>query len=53
MDLFEELNGEGATLVVVTHDPEIAARGRRVVEIRDGHVVADGASREALEGVSG
>ena len=53
MDLFEELNSEGATLVVVTHDPEIAARGRRVVEIRDGHVVTDGASREALEGVSG
>ena len=53
MDIFEELNAEGATLVVVTHDPEIAARGRRVVEIRDGHVVADGASRETSAGVRG
>ena len=51
MELFGELNSEGATLVVVTHDSEIATRGQRVVEIRDGHVVADGAPREILEGV--
>lgn len=38
--LFERLNHErGTTLVVVTHDPSVAARAGRVVEMRDGRVV--------------
>jgi putative ABC transport system ATP-binding protein len=40
LDLFEELNASGVTLVVVTHDPEVAARTRRVVVLRDGRMVA-------------
>jgi putative ABC transport system ATP-binding protein len=40
LDLFEELNASGITLVVVTHDAEVAARTRRVVELRDGQIVA-------------
>lgn len=40
LDLFEELQADGNTIVIVTHDPEIAGRCRRVVEIRDGQVVA-------------
>jgi ABC-type lipoprotein export system ATPase subunit len=40
LDLFEELNASGVTVVVVTHDPEVAARTRRVVELRDGRMVA-------------
>ena len=41
LDLFEELNASGVTVVVVTHDAEIAARTQRVVELRDGRIVAD------------
>ncbi|MCW2991436.1 MAG: Methionine transporter ATP-binding protein [Solirubrobacterales bacterium] len=41
LDLLEELNGGGTTVLVITHDPEVAARMRRTVEIRDGLVVAD------------
>jgi putative ABC transport system ATP-binding protein len=41
LDLFEELNASGVTVVVVTHDAEVAARTRRVVELRDGRIVAD------------
>jgi putative ABC transport system ATP-binding protein len=39
--LFERLNVEGVTLIMVTHDPEIAARARRRVEILDGAIAAD------------
>ncbi|MDQ3236837.1 MAG: ABC transporter ATP-binding protein, partial [Actinomycetota bacterium] len=45
LDLFGELNAAGVTLIVVTHDPEVARRGDRVVEIRDGRVFADERSR--------
>ena len=38
MDLLEELHTDGATLVVITHDPEVAARARRRVELVDGRV---------------
>jgi putative ABC transport system ATP-binding protein len=39
-ELFERLNGEGKTILYVTHDGELARRAHRVVTIRDG-VVAD------------
>ncbi|GAF95744.1 unnamed protein product, partial [marine sediment metagenome] len=42
MAVFERLNREGGiTLVVVTHDPEIAAHTRRIVQLHDGKIVAD------------
>jgi putative ABC transport system ATP-binding protein len=39
LDLLEELNRKGITLVVVTHDPEVARRGDRILEMRDGEIV--------------
>jgi putative ABC transport system ATP-binding protein len=45
LELFEDLNAAGVTLIVVTHDPEVARRGDRVVDIRDGLVFADESSR--------
>jgi putative ABC transport system ATP-binding protein len=41
MDLLAELNKEGLTLVVVTHDPGVGQRAHRLVTMRDGLVVAD------------
>ena len=45
IDLLVELNREaGATLVLVTHDPELAARARRVIRLAGGAIVSDGAA---------
>ena len=41
MGLFQELNNRGTTIVMVTHEPEVAAYTRRVVTVRDGTIVAD------------
>jgi len=49
--LFDELHRAGHTLVLVTHEPKLAARCPRAVRISDGEIVADGPGREvALEG---
>jgi len=44
MALLHQLHGEGHTVVVITHDPNIAKEAERVVHIRDGRVVEDARS---------
>jgi putative ABC transport system ATP-binding protein len=39
--LFQTLNRDGVTVVIVTHDPEVARHARRVVRFKDGLVVSD------------
>ncbi len=46
MSLFQELNDQGITVIMVTHEPDIARYARRVVELRDGHIIRD----EPVEG---
>ncbi|MHC4623434.1 MAG: ABC transporter ATP-binding protein [Planctomycetota bacterium] len=45
LNIFEELNGAGQTIVMVTHDERIAGRAGRVVKLADGKVVYRDASR--------
>ncbi len=39
MELFEQLNDEGTTIIQVTHDDEVAAYGDRIVNLLDGWIV--------------
>ncbi|HET7620944.1 MAG TPA: ABC transporter ATP-binding protein [Gemmatimonadaceae bacterium] len=41
MQLFQELNDQGITVVLVTHEPEVAEYAKRVVEMRDGRLIRD------------
>jgi putative ABC transport system ATP-binding protein len=41
MNLFERLHEEGNTIIIVTHEPDIAARAHRIISIRDGRIEKD------------
>lgn len=41
MHLFEKLHEEGNTIILVTHEPEVAARAHRIITIRDGRIEKD------------
>ena len=38
MDLLEQINGMGTTIIMVTHDPELARRAHRNVQVIDGQI---------------
>ena len=48
MALLGELADAGHTIVLITHDHDVASHARRIVEIRDGRIVADSGRRDAL-----
>ncbi|MEW9094534.1 MAG: ABC transporter ATP-binding protein [Clostridiaceae bacterium] len=41
MSIFQKLNEEGATIIMVTHEPDIAQYSKRIVRVRDGKIVFD------------
>jgi putative ABC transport system ATP-binding protein len=53
MRLFEELHARGHTLVLVTHEPRLAARCPRAIRLSDGRVVADGPGGAAAHASAG
>jgi macrolide transport system ATP-binding/permease protein len=50
MNLLRELSRRGHTIILITHAAEVAREARRVIEIRDGKIVADPGPRPATEG---
>jgi len=48
LDFLRQLNEEGNTIVLITHDNSIAAEAKRVVRVSDGKIVFDGSSRDAF-----
>jgi putative ABC transport system ATP-binding protein len=41
LNLFDELHAQGMTLIVVTHDPNVARRAKRVITLKDGQIIDD------------
>lgn len=48
MQILQDLNRQGHTIIMVTHDPNIAAQAERVIELKDGHIIADYHNEEHL-----
>jgi putative ABC transport system ATP-binding protein len=43
--LFDELHEQGRTIVLITHEAEVAERARRIIRVRDGRILSDELSR--------
>ncbi|NDJ26590.1 macrolide ABC transporter permease/ATP-binding protein MacB [Campylobacter sp. MIT 12-8780] len=41
LEILKELNAKGHTIILVTHDPSIAAQAKRIIEIKDGQIIKD------------
>lgn len=49
LEILQKLNAQGHTIVLVTHDPKIAAQAKRVIEIKDGEILSDTKKEKAQE----
>ena len=47
MALFEQLNAGGRTIIMVTHDEDVARHAKRIIRVRDGRIVSDEATARA------
>jgi putative ABC transport system ATP-binding protein len=52
LELFRRLHADGQTILMVTHNPEVAAGAQRIVHMRDGRVVDDGLAAPASAGAA-
>ncbi|TNE39003.1 MAG: ABC transporter ATP-binding protein [Alphaproteobacteria bacterium] len=52
MALFQSLNRRGMTIVLVTHEPEVAQFAKRILHFRDGHLVSDETNNDVIDAES-
>ncbi|TDW22296.1 putative ABC transport system ATP-binding protein [Kribbella kalugense] len=45
LGMFDQLNSEGRTVVVITHEHDVAARARRLIQVSDGRIIVDEVTR--------
>lgn len=53
MEVFHSLNRQGVTIILVTHEHDVAIQARRIVQMRDGKILADRSTEEVLRGDGG
>ncbi len=41
MAIFQELNGQGHTIIMITHEPDIAEHAKRIIQVKDGKIISD------------
>ena len=51
VDVFRELHAKGTTIVLITHDRDVAAAAERVIQVRDGAIQADELNADVVGGV--
>ena len=48
LDLFDQINAAGRTVVVITHELDVAHRAKRIIRMRDGKIVSDELNAERV-----
>jgi len=52
MGIFQSLNKSGRTIIMITHEPDIAAHSKRIITIKDGLISSDVPNNEKLKGIN-
>ena len=46
MKIFQDVNDNGHTIIMITHEPDIASHAKRIIMIKDGHLVSDKTNKQ-------
>lgn len=49
MSIFQDLNAKGHTVIMITHEPDIAAHAKRIIQLRDGKIISDQKNKKQIK----